>query len=331
MNWRFRKPIYNLGIGSGLHGYQTGHMLIQLEEILVKEKPDGVLVYGDTNSTVAGALAASKIHIPVIHIEAGLRSFNKTMPEEINRIVTDHVSTLLFSPTEKGVQNLLEEGIKTGQSPPFSPDNPGIFNSGDVMYDNTLFFIKKAAHQSKIIAQLGLKGKDYILATVHRPSNTDSEQRMESILRGMLAITHKYNLQVILPLHPRTEKMLERHPNRKLLTQLSVDNGIQMIPAVTYLDMIELEFHSRVIITDSGGVQKEAWFMKKPVLIMRSETEWTEITESGNGTLVNADTDKLVTVTGKYLSEPPTKFPEFYGNGDAAGDILQIVTARSWE
>jgi UDP-GlcNAc3NAcA epimerase len=324
-------PRYNLGIGSGLHGYQTGAMLKELEEVLRIEKPDCLMVYGDTNSTLAAALAASKIFIPVIHVEAGLRSFNKSMPEEINRIYTDHVSTLLFAPTHTAIENLAREGIKTGNSEPFSIDHPGVFHSGDIMYDNTLYFRKKASELSDIIERSALEKGQYILVTIHRPSNTDSPPRLEAIFGGLLEIAEKKSISLVLPLHPRTAEKLKNHPDQNFIRRLSPENGIHIIPAVPYLDMVELEQHARIVITDSGGVQKEAYFMRKPVIVLRSETEWTEIIECGNGTLADADKNRLVEATEKYLANPPDTFPELFGNGNAAAEILDIVTKTSWK
>lgn len=325
------KPDYNLGIGSGNHGKQTGEMLIQLESVFEKEKPDAVVVYGDTNSTVAAALAASKIYLPVIHIEAGLRSFNKSMPEEINRIFTDHVSTLLFSPTKAGIENLANEGLAAVKNPPYSIDRPGIFHTGDIMYDNTIFFSKKARESSVIMHKLELQNKKFALATIHRPANTDSDTRLSSIMEALLKIPQMYATDIVLPVHPRTAKKFESLHSSELFRQLTPGNGIHLIPAVSYLDMIMLEYASSLIITDSGGVQKEAWFMEKPVVILRNETEWTEIVQHGNGALADASAKKILDAAGGYLENPPTKFPKIYGSGNAAGEILEIVLNSAWK
>ena len=324
------KPSYNLGVGSGNHGYQTGKMLNGLEEIIVKEKPDGVIVYGDTNSTLAAAISASKLFVPLIHIEAGLRSFNKTMPEEINRIVTDHVSTLMFSPTDTGIHNLEKEGFKIGSSSPYSIDNPGIFQCGDVMYDNTIFFQKRAKETSQIFSDHKIDKSKYVLATIHRPANTDSPKRLENILLALLDLPFSQNTEVVLPLHPRTSNKLKSFHNQALLKKLNPQNGIHLIPAVSFLDMIELENNAKVILTDSGGVQKEAWFLKKPVVILRAETEWTEIVAIGNGVLADASTENIIQSVEKYLQNPPMNFPTIYGDANAAGKILKIVTTTQW-
>jgi len=325
------EPDYNLGIGSGKHGKQTGEMLMKLEALYEKEKTDAVVVYGDTNSTVAAALAASKIFLPVIHIEAGLRSFNKRMPEEINRIFTDHISTLLFSPTLSGIENLKHEGLVTGKHSAYSIDHPGIFHTGDIMYDNTLFFTQKARKNSSIVDKLNLQKNKFALATIHRPANTDFDERLISIMEALLKIPGAYDTEIVLPVHPRTAKKFESLQSSELFSQLTPANGIHLIPAVSYLDMIMLEYSSNLIITDSGGVQKEAWFMEKPVVILRSETEWTEIVQQGNGTLADASTRKILDATGKYLQNPPRDFPKIYGNGNAAGEILEIVLNSAWK
>ncbi|MBN1131870.1 MAG: UDP-N-acetylglucosamine 2-epimerase (non-hydrolyzing) [Bacteroidales bacterium] len=324
------EPAFNLGIGSANHGFQTGEMMRALEELMLREKPAGVIVYGDTNSTLAGALAASKLFIPVIHIEAGLRSFNKSMPEEINRIVTDHVSTMMFSPTVTGIRNLEREGLVHGDSAPYHIDHPGIFHCGDIMYDNTLFFKKQSEAFSEVFENLKADRKNYLLATIHRPSNTDSTERLGQILNALLVISKSLNTEIILPLHPRTAQKLRAFPDQSLIGSLDPLNGIHLIPPVSFLDMIRLESHARLIMTDSGGVQKEAWFLKKPVVILRAETEWVEITEHGNGILADASTEKIVQSAEYFLNNPPADFPPVYGNGDAAREILDIITTVRW-
>jgi len=324
------EPAYNLNIGSGNHGLQTGEMMKALEGVFLNEKPDAVIVYGDTNSTLAAALAASKLYIPVFHIEAGLRSFNKSMPEEINRICTDHVSTLLFSPTHAGITNLQKEGLPVGNTAPYHIDRPGVFHSGDIMYDNSLHFRKIAEQKSDILGKIGLENKEFALATIHRPVNTDSQDRLESILKALLNVARESNLSVVLPLHPRTSKVLSSHPDRDLINALNIENGIYLVPPAAYLDMISLEQNSRMIITDSGGVQKEAWFMKKPVVILRNETEWTEITDRGNGILADASEDRITSAVNSFLSDSPSDFPEIYGTGNAASEIMEIVVGSEW-
>jgi UDP-GlcNAc3NAcA epimerase len=324
------QPGYNLEIGSDTHGIQTGKMIEGIEEVILKERPHGVVVYGDTNSTLAGALAASKLHIPVIHIEAGLRSFNKQMPEEINRITADHVSTLLFSPTTTGVENLKNEGILHSEEPPYSFDQQGVFHCGDLMYDNTLFFNKLAAETSSIIKDLKLKGKPFILATVHRPANTDDPGKLRSILAALNTISEDKEIPIILPLHPRTTAIVERLKAENVPELRANSSQVQLIPAVSFMDMLNLESGASVILTDSGGVQKEAWFMEKPVVVLRDETEWVEIINSGNGTLTGASTTKIIQATHKYLKAPPRDFPPLFGNGQAAREILNVLSTAEW-
>ena len=263
------KPDYYLGIGSGTHGAQTGRMLEAIEQVLLQIVPDLVLVYGDTNSTLAGALAAVKLHVPVAHVEAGLRSYNRRMPEEINRVLTDHASDLLFAPTEAAVENLKQEGISSNR----------IFLVGDVMYDASLYYGAKAERESRILQQLGLRPKQYVLATIHRAENTDDAQRLRSIFDGLELAAKE--IPVIIPLHPRTREALKQE------AQLSkVAQHVLVIQPVGYLDMVMLEKHSRLIATDSGGVQKEAFFYNVPCMTLRSETEWVELVELGWNRLV---------------------------------------------
>lgn len=322
---------YNLGIGSATHGSQTGQMIDGIEQILLKEKPNGMVVYGDTNSTLAGALAASKLHIPVIHIEAGLRSFNKGMPEEINRITCDHVSTLLFSPTSTGVSNLAKEGIVHHENQSLSFDRPGVYHSGDVMYDNTVFFQKLAIDHSPILRNLELEGQAYILATIHRPSNTDNPQNLAGILRALDNISKEENIRIILPLHPRTAAILKQDQAREHLELIRSNKLIRLIPAVSFLDMIRLEAGASLILTDSGGVQKEAWFMKKAVVVLREETEWVEIIEAGNGVLTGADTEKIISSARKFMDNTPEAYPPIFGDGNAARQILNVLTTANWQ
>lgn len=295
------KPDYNINIGSGSHGKQTGEMLAGVEEILLKEKPGCVIVYGDTNSTLAGALAAAKLHIPVAHIEAGLRSFNRIMPEEINRVMTDHISKLLFAPTETALRNLANEGIVNG-----------VHNVGDVMYDATLYNIEKAQQKSKILDISGLEPEEYCLATVHRAENTNDRQKLEKIIRAF-KLSEK---QIVFPLHPRTKNKIQLMGLEELLS--SAEN-IKVIEPVGYLDMLMLEQNADKIITDSGGVQKEAYFMKVPCITLRKETEWTETVEAGWNITVDTDVEMIVSLLNLFTR--PTASPDFYGDGKASEKI----------
>ncbi len=309
-----KAPDYHLGVGSGTHGYQTGEMLKRIEGVLLEEKPDIVMVYGDTNSTLAGALAAAKLHIPVAHVEAGLRSFNKRMPEEINRVLTDHVSDFLFCPTETAVENLRREGftniLNDGHLLPFPiPLDPSIpcpivINVGDVMYDAVLMYSKLAEERSKILEELKLKPKTYALATVHRAENTDNPERLRSIFQGLSMIAES-GLPVVVPLHPRTRKVLS---NLSPTPYPSIPK-LRIIEPVSYLDMLMLEKYARVILTDSGGVQKEAFFFRVPCVTLREETEWVETVEAGWDEFVGCDPCRIVQATTFFSSASPDSAP----------------------
>jgi len=321
------KPDYNLHVGSASHGVQTARMMEGIEEILLKERPDFIVLYGDTNSTLAGATAAAKIHIPIAHVEAGLRSFNKSMPEEINRIVCDHCSTLLFSPTQAGVDNLQREGFSLNNKAPYTIDNPKVFHCGDVMYDNSLHFAEIAETKTDIIGKLGLKDKSFILATVHRDTNTDYPERLNAIFSAMLKLSKKQ--QIVLPLHPRTEKMLKINLDAALREQLFSSPDIQIVPPVSFLEMIALEKNARLVVTDSGGVQKESYFFQKPCIILRPETEWVEIVETGNAILADADEQRIMEAWNRFESHPSANYPEIFGDGRAAEFILQqLIQAK---
>lgn len=296
------EPDYYLGIGSGGHGFQTGAMLAEIEKILSDQKPDMVLVYGDTNSTLAGALAAAKLHIPIAHIEAGLRSFDKRMPEEINRVLTDHVSSLLFCPTDTSVMNLKKEGIKEG-----------VYLTGDVMWDSLLGFQEKVG-KSDILERTDLQEKQYYLVTVHRAANVDKRENLENILDGLEKIDH----EVVFPLHPRTKKML-------IENRYSFSNSrIRFIDPVRYIDMLALERGALAILTDSGGVQKEAYFFKVPCITLREETEWLETVESGWNVLAGTDKKKIKEALGPQTGRN-NSHPDFYGDGKAGEKIIQII------
>ena len=299
------KPDYNLGVGGGSHGRNTGRMIEKIEELLLIEKPDWVLVYGDTDSTLAGALAAVKLQIAVAHVEAGLRSFNRGMPEEINRVLTDHIATLLFAPTDSAVSNLLNEGIERSK----------IHQVGDVMYDAALAFSEKAEQQSNILEALALSSKTYVLATMHRQENTDDKHRLSSIIRGL----SQSPVPVVLPLHPRTEKQLN-------LFGINIGPPIQVIEPVGYLDMVMLEKNARLIATDSGGVQKEAYFYQVPCVTLREETEWLELVEQGFNKLVGYSSEAIV----ESLSAPAVQSWEglLYGGGCAAKKIVDVILER---
>lgn len=322
-------PHYNLNVGSASHGTQTARMTEGIEKILLDEKPDYLVLYGDTNSTLAGAVAASKIHVPVAHIEAGLRSFNKSMPEEINRILCDHCSTLLFSPTETGYQNLIREGFNPNNQTPFSADNPGIYHCGDVMYDNSLYFSSLASKKSDILQKHGLRKENFVLCTIHRNNNTDEPKRLQSIFEALLEIVKVSGKQIVLPLHPRTSKLLKVNLTEKLYNDIVAQRLIKLMEPVSFLDMIALEQNASHVITDSGGVQKEAYFFKKPCIILRPETEWKEIVSVGAAQIADASKSRILEAWNHFAQNPPTHFPDIFGNGEAArfiaGELLKNV------
>jgi UDP-GlcNAc3NAcA epimerase len=321
-----RKPDYNLGVGSARHGRQTSMMITGIEDVLLKEKPDCVLLYGDTNSTLAGALAASKLHFPVIHIEAGLRSFNKSMPEELNRIMSDHSSTLLFAPTNEAFKNLMREGFKPENSPPYTLDNPKIYLTGDIMYDNTLFFADLAEKKkASFLETLSVERNNFILATIHRELNTDNIDRLEAILKTLKSLAEEHSIKFIMPLHPRTTNALSTRME-PFYNDLLKCQYIKIIPPVSFLEMTLLEKTSRIIITDSGGVQKESHFFRKPCLVLRKETEWIELVQNGTAVLVDADPEKIRNEFGRFMNDGSgLEYPGFYGDGKTAEFILNEI------
>ena len=316
------KPTINLNVGSSSHGKQTAKMIEQIEDVLVQHKPNAIVVYGDTNSTLASAVAASKIHVPIVHIEAGLRSFNKKMPEEINRIMCDHASTLLFSPTQTGYQNLINEGFSKTISKKATADCPNIYHCGDVMYDNSIHFSKLSEQKSSILSDLGIENNPFILATVHRNDNTDDPQKLNEIFSSLMKLTEENNIQLILPLHPRTMKMKETLLNETVKEQLRNSSLIKIIPPASFLDIISLEKNASLIITDSGGVQKEAYFFKKPCIILRPQTEWVEIVEAKSAVIADTNQEKILNAVNNYLHNENLAFPPVFGDGKAAEFIL---------
>jgi UDP-N-acetylglucosamine 2-epimerase (non-hydrolysing)/UDP-GlcNAc3NAcA epimerase len=299
------RPNYQLGIGSGSHGAQTGRMLEAIEAVLLAECPDALLVYGDTNSTLAGALAACKLHIPVGHVEAGLRSFDRRMPEELNRLLTDHVSHWLFCPTQVAVDNLVAEGVVTR-------GDAAVHCVGDVMYDALLFSRELAARGPSVLAELGLAPKGYYLATVHRAANTDDPSRLASIL----AAFGQLGYPVVLPLHPRTRGAMAQ-------AGIAAPATVRPIEPVGYLEMLQLEQGARAILTDSGGVQKEAYLLAVPCITLREETEWVETVTAGWNHLVGADTARIVAVA-RSLTLPAAHLA-LYGDGRAAEQIVHLL------
>lgn len=289
------QPNFNLGIGSGLHGYQTGKMLEKIEEILVNEEPDCAVVYGDTNSTIAGALASSKLHIPIAHVEAGLRSFNRRMPEEINRIATDIISDILFAPTQTALKHLKNEGLS----------EYAVF-SGDVMYDSILYYQKKlVAKQNNPVSE------NYYLATIHRPSNTDNIENFKSILKAFSI----FKKDVIFPAHPRTINILKN---------ISVPNNVKVVQPVGYLDIIQMMIDSDLVFTDSGGLQKECFFLKKRCVTLREETEWIETLENECNVLAGADYGKIIQAEQQKCGA--FNIENKFGNGQSAEFIVEYIS-----
>ena len=314
---------YNLRVGSASHGKQTADMLAGIEGLIQKEMPDYLLVYGDTNSTLAGALAAVKTGIPVIHVEAGLRSFNKSMPEEINRIVTDHSSTFLFSPTQTAVNNLRDEGLINSKAGNYSVDNPAVFNSGDIMLDNAQYYSKIASSKSTILNNLGINEKEFVLVTVHRESNTNDETRLRNIFNALIDLSEKHKMNIVMPLHPRTILALKK--NSGLYNRLLHLPLFKIIEPVSFLDMIKLETNCSMIMTDSGGVQKEAYFYGKGCVIFRDETEWIEIVEAGAAICAGTDNARIVSAYEKLLPYKMRAQNELFGNGNAAAHICNTI------
>ena len=301
------RPKYNLEISGLQHGAMTGRMLEAIEQVLLQEKPDWLLIYGDTNSTLAGALAAAKLHIPVAHVEAGLRSFNMRMPEEVNRILADRVSSRLFCPTETAVNNLKAEGV-----------SQGVHNVGDVMYDVALFYRDRARQQSAVLQTLGVVPGKFALATCHRAENTDDPKRLGAILSALSEISAQQ--PVVVPLHPRTRKLIGDYGQAHLLDKLTITDPLP------FLDMVALEQAARVILTDSGGVQKEAFFYGVPCITMRDETEWVETVNLGWNKLVGASTESILAAMGEIMQSPRDGVSSMpYGTGKAARDILACL------
>ena len=318
-------PAYNINVESGGHGEQTAKMIQGIEDILIKEKPHGVILYGDTNSTISGALAAVKLHIPIIHIEAGLRSFKKEMPEEINRICCDHMSSMLFVPTKQGVQNLCNEGFSTENNGTAELNNPHIYHCGDVMYENSLYFSQDAQSISNILDNLKLYINEFILCTIHRDSNTDSNTNLLSILESLQNIQESSGLHIVLPLHPRTKKKIDALNKESIVDEILSNDQMTIIPPVGFFDMIELEKNSRLIITDSGGLQKEAFFFKKPCVILREQTEWVEIVDNGNAIVCGADYQKIISAVNSLMEKTDFTYPSFYGDGNAGKFICSKI------
>lgn len=314
------RPHFNLNTGSGKHGVQTAKMIAGIEEVLENETFDAIVLYGDTNSTIAGAVAASKLHLPIVHIEAGLRSFNMAMPEEINRIVCDNLSTVLFAPTQTAVDNLRREGFLSSKATFADGNRRHVFHSGDIMYDNSLYFARLADEKTDILRRLGLEGEKFVLATIHRDNNTDNPERLTAIAEALLEITER-GYKIVLPLHPRTKKLLPQNLSEDDYRRITSNPDIMIIPPVSFFEIIVLERHASLIMTDSGGLQKEAYFFRKPCLILRPETEWVEIVEQHAGIITDADKELIVRSFDEYIDTKP-QFPPLFGDGHSAEFML---------
>jgi UDP-GlcNAc3NAcA epimerase len=300
------RPAYNLGVAGGPHGEQTGKMLVELEKVIEAVRPDGVLIYGDTNSTLAGALVAAKSGLPLAHVEAGLRSYDRSMPEEINRVISDHVSNVLFCPTETAVENLVKEGI-----------TDGVHCIGDVMYDALLSHLESARRQSQIMTRLGLGKREYALTTIHRAANADDPDRMRSIVEALGGLT----VRVVFPVHPRTQRMIKEF-------NLDRYSNILMIEPVSYFDMLVLEENASCVLTDSGGVQKEAYLLGTRCITLREETEWVETVAAGWNRLVGTNPQAIRSSAESWF--PAGEHPALYGDGHASERICQILT-EAWK
>ncbi|MEZ0537034.1 non-hydrolyzing UDP-N-acetylglucosamine 2-epimerase [Caldicellulosiruptoraceae bacterium PP1] len=294
------QPEINLGVQADFQGRQIGEMIIKLEEALIEQKPNMVLIYGDTNSTLAAAIASSKLNIPILHIEAGLRSYNKNMTEEQNRVITDHLSSLLFVPTENALENLKKENIFDG-----------VYWVGDVMYDNIIHFIKYVADNNILLQKFNINN-EYVLATIHRAENTNNYENLKNIVEAF----NEYEGLIVLPLHPRTARYLNKY-------NLKFNNNVLILEPVSYFEMLFLEYNAKIIATDSGGIQKEAFFLKKPCITLRNETEWIETLNDGWNILVGANKEKILKFL--YCIKKPLKQKDYFGSGNATDKIIEII------
>lgn len=322
------KEKYNLNAGSQSHAQQTAVIMTELEKVLLMEKPDAVLVFGDTNSTLAAAITASKLFIPVVHVEAGLRSFNKKMPEEINRIVCDHVSTLLFAPTATAVKNLKAEGFSVSDKPVYTIDNPAVFHCGDVMFDNSIYFRQEAERKSTVAENIGVSKDNFVLVTIHRDSNTDNEINLLRIFKAIMEISDEKNVDFVIPLHPRTRKMMHSLLSKSFLKKIEDNKKVRIIPPVSFLDMIALEANCKLVMTDSGGVQKESYFFNKPCIILRNETEWLELVKQGTAKVCGTNKTKIKNAFTYYNKKTDLNFPPIFGDGKAADFICKQIVSN---
>ncbi len=320
------KPHYQIEHQDTWTDGENEERILEICKILREVKPDFVLVYGDTHSTLAGALAASREQIPLVHIEAGLRSYNNEMPEEYNRVKTDQLAQFLFVPTETARQNLEKEGIFTNHNNEDQTAKKWVINCGDIMYDNTLYYSEIVESQTDILQELSLKKDQYILATVHRNFNTDQKEPLQSIFEAFLQIARE--MPVVLPLHPRTIKNMDQFFDDLFISKVEKCKNLILLEPLSFLDMACLEKHAKMIITDSGGVQKEAYFYQKPSILLRNETEWVEIVETKTAVLTGSQTDKIVSAYQHFMQTTPKSYPSIFGDGTAAFQILDYLLSQ---
>ncbi len=320
------EPFENLGVGSGAMGERTARMIEGIEASIKREAPDLVLLYGDTDSTLAGAMAASKLQIPIAHVESGLRSFRKGMPEEINRVLCDHVSTLLFAPTSTAIKNLQREGFPEELPAEPSIDRPAVHRSGDVMYDNALRFASIAERNSDVMERFGIEEGD-VLVTFHRAENSQDPERLNGILHGLLDLFEKSDRGSIIPLHPGTRKAIEERVDRRTWEAFQQHPAVRVCDPLPFLDMVRLQRNASLIVTDSGGLQKEAFFHGKPCMVLRDETEWTELVENGNSLLVGADPERIAKGEEGFPGKSDDTLSECFGDGRAGSYICSTLRA----
>lgn len=310
------QPDYNLNTGAMNKDEQIAFMTEGIQNLLDKEKPQAIILYGDTNSTLAGTRAAQNLNVPIVHIEAGLRSFNDSMPEEFNRITCDHAAAMLFAPTQTAYNNLLKEGLK---------ENSKVYHCGDVMFDNSIFFSERAEKESEILQEHSLNENNFVLVTIHRHNNTDESERLNVLFSAISKLAKENDLQFVLPLHPRTEKALMQNLSKELYQEVKNNSNLLIIPPVGFREMILLEKKCAMVMTDSGGVQKEAFFFKKPCIILRPETEWVELVECGSAIIADANAKRISEAFSYFRNKKDLLFPQLFGDGKAAEFICSEI------
>lgn len=319
------QPNYNLGVGSGRHGVQTAKMIAGIENILLSNHYDGIILYGDTNSTLAGSVAASKLHVPIFHIEAGLRSYDLSIPEEINRIVCDQLASISFVPTENAFRNMQLEGFDKMTVVFRNGKCRKVCNCGDVMYDNSMYFASLAEERSDVIERYELKKDNYILSTIHRDNNTDNKERLTQIFDALITLSEQEDIDVCIPLHPRTQKLIASNVASDVYQKLMNTSCVKIVPPASFFDMTRLEKNAKIVMTDSGGVQKEAFFFGKPCVVFLKDTPWKELIESGAGIAADANKEQIINAYYKMVNHS-VEFPALFGDGHAAEKILgQVV------